>query len=55
MRSSILIIYERGNSKLVARGVNDDMGEQSEIDSSGFVASFTGVSLFGDEKGKVCP
>jgi hypothetical protein len=55
VRSSILIISGPGNSKLVAKGVNDGMGELSVIDPSQFVSSFTGVLVFGDEKGKVFP
>jgi hypothetical protein len=55
VRSSILINSEPGNSEIVARGFNDGMGELSVVDPFGFVASFIGVSVFGDEKGKVCP
>jgi hypothetical protein len=55
VRSSILITSEPGNSELVARGVNDGMGEISAVDPSGFVTFFTGVSVFGHNRGKVCP
>jgi hypothetical protein len=55
VRSSILITYEPGNSELVTRGVNDGMGEVSAVDPSCIVVSFTGVSVFGNDRGKVCP
>jgi hypothetical protein len=54
LRSSILITYEPGISKLVAR-VNDGVGEISVVDPSCIVVSFTGVLVFGNDRGKVCP
>jgi hypothetical protein len=54
VRSSIFITLKQGKSKLVARGVKDGMVEVSASNSPGFVKSFTGVSVFENNRGKLC-
>jgi hypothetical protein len=54
VRSSILITSKLGNSELVARGVNDGMGELSAVEPSFFFVPFTGVSVYGNDRGKLC-